>query len=400
MTITTKLGQNLSRTVTVVVVLALVVAAGLWWVLRDGTDRRVSAVFSGVIGLYEGNDVRVLGVKVGHVDTVEPQGKQVKVDMLVDRDVVLPLDAKAVIVAPSLVSDRYVQFTPVYRGGPELADGTVIGMDRTATPLEVDELAASLNRLSNDLGPNGVNKNGALSDLLNTAARNADGNGQALNDTITQLSQLSGTLSANSTELFGTVDNLQKFTTALATSDAQVRSFSDQVTSATQFLAAERGTLAAAVRQLSETLPMVQQFINDNRGRVKSNVDKLAAITQVVVQERAALAETLDVTPVGLSNIINSYNGGSGALDARANINELSYPLPVLVCNLLKQGTPAQLPPTLGEACASISDVVTGLVPLPSPQQVLESIKAGKVPNLPLPLAGMLFTNQEQGGTR
>jgi phospholipid/cholesterol/gamma-HCH transport system substrate-binding protein len=397
--IRTRGSMNLARAVSIAVVLALVIALALWWALKETNDKRYSAVFASVVGLYEGNDVRVLGVKVGEVDKVTPQGNQVRVDMLVDRKVRIPADAKAVIVAPSLVSDRYVQFAPAYTGGRELAVGTVIPRERTSTPLEVDDLYASLNRVSTTLGPNGINKNGALSDLLSTLAKNADGNGQAVNDTITSLSKLSSTLSSNSDDLFATVDNLQKFTTTLANSDSQVRQFSKEVTDATGFLASERGDLAAAVNQLGIALGMVQKFINDNRAKLKSNVDKLASVTQVLVDQRAALAEVLDLAPLALSNIINSYNGSSGTLDARSDLNELTQPPIVLVCTLLRQTTPAQLPQVLADACDKLAPVVQGLVPLPSPAQVIASLQQGKLPPLPLPLASTVYASSE-GATR
>jgi virulence factor Mce-like protein len=389
MSITTRNQQSLVRIVTIAVVLALVVAVALWWALRDAGDKKYSAVFSGVVGLYEGNDVRVLGVKVGKVDKITPQGTDVRVDMLVDRAVRLPADAKAAIVAPSLVSDRYVQFAPAYTGGSVLTEGVVLGRDRTSTPLEVDDLYASLNRVSNSLGPNGVNKNGALADLLNTLAKNADGNGQALNDTVTQLSKLTGTVNSYSDDLFGTVDNLQKFTTMLAASDKAVRQFSQQVTDVTGFLASERADLGAAVNQLGIALGMVQEFINNNRAKIKSNVDKLASVTQVLVDQRSALAEVLDLAPVALSNIINSYNGSAGTLDSRGNINELTQPPIVLVCGLLKQAS--AVPAAFGSTCDSLAPVIQGLVPLPSPAEVITSLQQGKLPPLPLPVAGAMF---------
>jgi phospholipid/cholesterol/gamma-HCH transport system substrate-binding protein len=382
-----RLGRDLTRGATIAVVLALVVAAALWWLLVDANQRRYVAVFTGVVGLYEGNDVRVLGVRVGEVDSVQPRGDVVRVEMLVDRTVPIPSTAGAAIVAPSLVSDRYVQFAPAYTGGPVMAEATVLPPDRTATPLEVDELYASLNRVSRTLGPNGANANGALSDLLDTAAANLDGNGASLNRTVTQLSQLAETLSGSDEDLFATVDNLQRFTSALAASDDQVGRFNEQAAEVSRFLADERDDLAAAVRQLGIALGAVQQFIDDNRGRLKSNVDKLAAVTGVLVEQRAALSEVLDVAPVALSNIINSYNGSSGTLDARADLNELSQPPIVLVCDLVRQGTPAQLPPVLADACDSLAPVLDGLVPLPSAAEVLTALQSGQLPPLPLPLA-------------
>jgi virulence factor Mce-like protein len=389
MTTKTRAGRELARGVAIAVVAALVVAAALWWLLVDANQRRYTAVFTGVVGLYEDNDVRVLGVKVGHVDSVEPRGDLVRVEMLVDREVKLPSNAKAVIVAPSLVSDRYVQFTPAYTGGPEMAEGTVLPRDRTATPLEVDDLYASLNRVSTTLGPNGANKNGALSDLLDTLAKNADGNGQALHDTITQLGRLGETLSGSDEDLFATVDNLQKFTSALAASDDQVNQFNEQAADVSRFLADERGDLAAAVQQLGIALGAVQKFIDSNRSHLKSNVDKLASVTKVLVDQRAALSEVLDIAPVALSNIINSYNGSSGTLDARADLNDLAQPPIVTVCNLVRQGTPKDLPQFLADTCDQLAPLIDKAVPLPSVAEVLTALQQGKMPPVALPLGNL-----------
>jgi virulence factor Mce-like protein len=385
MSFASRFGRDLARSVSIAVVLGLLVAFFLWWTLVDGNQRRYSAVFTGVVGLYEDNDVRVLGVKVGHVDKVTPEGDTVRVDVLVDRTVKIPAAAKAVIVAPSLVSDRYVQFTPVYTSGAALSEGTVLPKERTATPLEVDDLYASLNRVSATLGPNGVNRNGALADLLNTLAANLEGNGAAMNETITQLSQAAKTLSGSDDDLFATLDDLQKFTSTLAASDDAVNDFNEQAVDVTQFLADERGDLAEAVKQLGIALGAVQQFINDNRAHLKTNVDKLATITQVLVDQRAALAEVGDIAPVALSNIINAYNGSSGTLDARPNLNELAQPPIVSICNLVKQVTPNDLPQVLAETCADLKPVLDGVVKLPSAAEVLTALQNGTAPSLPIP---------------
>ena len=105
----TRLGRDLARGVTIAVVLALVVAGALWWVLLDTNQRRYVAMFSGVVGLYEDNDVRVLGVKVGEVDSVEPKGDLVRVEMLVDRDVRIPSGADAVIVGATALALEHVR---------------------------------------------------------------------------------------------------------------------------------------------------------------------------------------------------------------------------------------------------------------------------------------------------
>ncbi|MEU0466379.1 MCE family protein [Amycolatopsis sp. NPDC006131] len=385
----TRFGRSLARGVAAACVLGLVVAGVLWWTLKDADKKHLTAYFTSATGLYVGNSVRVLGVDMGKVTSVEPMGDRVKVVIEYDRTVRVPADAQAAIVAPSLVSDRYVQLAPAYTGGEVISEGATIPLEKTAVPIEVDQLYESLDKISRSLGPNGVNQNGSLSDLLTTLAQNLDGNGQALHDTITKLSQASKTLSGNEDDLFGTISNLADFTTTLANSDNQVRQFEQRLADVSGYLAGEKDNLAATVQQLGTTLATVQQFINNHSDRLKSNVDKLASVTQVLVDQRSALAEILDVAPVGLNNVINAYNGSSGTLDARANLNELTQPPIVMICNLLKQ-TPSALD-AIGDLCSSVAPLLDGAVPLPSVAQTVHALQNGELPPLPLPLAQTVY---------
>ena len=400
---TTKAGRDLFRALALCCVLALVVSTAAWWLFRSVNENRITAYFSAAVGVYPGSDVRVLGVRVGSVNSVTPQGQTIKVNMDVDRNVSIPASADAVVVAPSVVSDRYVQLTPVYTSGPIMAANAVIPRERTATPVELDQLYASLNQLDTALGPNGANAsgtngNGALSNLLNTLANNLQGNGQSLNDTIKQLGDATKTLSDSKDNLFGTVDNLQKFVTTLATSDQQVRAFNQQLADVSGFLASQRNNLADALSQLATALGQVQSFIQDNRAALKSNVDKLAGITQVLVDQRSALAEILDVAPLALGNLQNAYNASSGTLDNRADINELTQPPIVLVCTLLRRVTPANVPQILANACDQLAPVLNQALPLPSLADVLTAFNQGKLPPLPIPIIGQLLNSGAGGG--
>ncbi len=385
---TSRVGHDLGRAVAIACVLALVAAAAMWWAFSGVNSRKVTAMFGAAVGVYPGSDVRVLGVRIGSIEDVEPQGALVRVTMSIDRTVKVPVDAQAVVVAPSVVSDRYVQLAPVYTGGQAMGENAVIPRERTATPVELDELYASLDKLTTALGPNGANKDGALAELLDAAAKNLDGNGQALGDTIKQLGEATRTLSGSKDDLFGTVDNLQKFTGMLAANDSQVRDFNRQLADVAGFLADERQNLSAALTELAGALGQVQGFINDNRAVLKSNVDKLTGITQVLVDQRAALAETLDVAPLALGNLQNAYNAASGTLDTRADLNELNQPPIVLVCKLVQSVEPGRVPLALSQVCQQLAPILSGAVPLKTPAEVLGDLSQGRLP-LPLPLAGV-----------
>nr|BFE53077.1 hypothetical protein GCM10017745_65040 [Saccharothrix mutabilis subsp. capreolus] len=97
--------------------LVLVAAAAVWWIFLRPADKHVTAYFTAAVGVYEGSDVRVLGVKVGEVVGVVPEGGSVRVELVIDHDVDVPADARAVVVSPNIVADRYVQLAPVYTGG-------------------------------------------------------------------------------------------------------------------------------------------------------------------------------------------------------------------------------------------------------------------------------------------
>jgi ABC-type transporter Mla subunit MlaD len=150
------------------------------------------------------------------------------------------------------------------------------------------------------------------------------------------------------------------------------------------FLAAERGDLGAALRELSLALGEVAAFVQDNRAVLKSNVDRLTEVTAVLVRQREALGQILDLAPTALSNLNNAYNASSGTLDTRLNIEELRAPPILLVCELLRRSTPRLVPATLARTCAALEPQLTGAVPLPTAAQVITALQAGRPPPLPL----------------
>ncbi|AIS01838.1 MCE family protein [Streptomyces glaucescens] len=311
--------------------LAVLVAAGLTAVRVLGSDgTRLTAYFDRAVGIYAGSDLRILGVRVGEVESVRPQGTTVRVGLRLDEGVRVPEGARAVVVAPSVVADRYVQLTPAYRAGPALADGAVLPAARNRTPVEIDQLYDSITELGRALGPDGANSTGALSDLLRTGAANLDGNGEAIGDSVEQFGKAARTLDGSSGDLFATLSRLQVLTTMLKDKDDDVRTAQERLDEVIGFFADNKDDLAGALEELGTALGQVKTFIQDNRGELKENVDRLVPITRTLVEQRASLAEALDVAPLAAGNIVNAYNPDTRTLDGRANLNEISLGGPLL----------------------------------------------------------------------
>jgi virulence factor Mce-like protein len=332
---------SLQRGVALAAAIVLAVALG-WTILKPVGQFRVTAYFNQAVGLYAGSDVRVLGLPIGTITKVVPQGDRVRVDMTIDDNYKIPADAKAVILAPSLVSDRYVQFAPVYDGGATMKDGATVPLKDTATPVELDSVYGALDELGKALGPNGANKDGALSDLIDVGAANLDGNGQQLHDTLSGFSQAIRTLADNRNDLFDSLDNLQTFTSALAQVDAQVGQFNQNLAAVAAQLDGERTDLAQAVKLLNSALADVATFVQQNTALLTTNVNRLADVTLSLVQQRTALGQVLEVAPAALGNLAHAYNPDYGTLDTRDN-SLGSANAEVVVCQILQQTGRLQL---------------------------------------------------------
>jgi phospholipid/cholesterol/gamma-HCH transport system substrate-binding protein len=330
-------GRGRIALIALAVAAALVIAGALWWVFTRAGTTTVTAYFDKAVGIYEGSDVRVLGVEVGSVTSVEPQGEIVEVSMRIARGVDIPADARAVQITPSVVADRYVQLTPAYSGGDTMSDGAVIDRERTATPVEVDELYASIDELARALGPEGANADGALTEFVEVGAENLEGNGAALGQSIDQLSAAARTLNESRGDLYGTIENLQIFVSALAANDQQVRQFNTQLADLSGFLAGERQNLGEALEQLSMTLGDVTTFVRDNQEAVKDNVDALVPVTENLANNRQSLVDSLTLLPLAVSNLVNSYDAESGSLSSRLVLPDLEDPAGA-ICKLIDVG--------------------------------------------------------------
>ncbi len=344
--------NGVKRLVLPLVILALVVAAG-FTMFRAGDDfKTLTAHFPRTFSIYEGSQVKVLGVGIGNVDKVTPSGTDVVVEMHYDPDVKLPADAKAVIVAPSIVGDRYVQLTPVYEKGPQLADGATLQAEDTSVPLELDQIYSSLDDLNVALGPNGANKDGALSDLLDVTAQNFGGQGAQFHQTIEDFSKLSATLDDNKEELFGSAAELEGFISTLARNDRTVRSFNQSLADVSTMLAGERTELAASLKNLAVAMTQVSSFVRDNREILGKNIKGLNRVSKVLVKQRGALDEILTNAPVALNNLYLTYNPQAGTLDTRANQGQLGQQIgadpAAFLCSIVSQADRS------GRACSEV----------------------------------------------
>lgn len=321
-----------------VAIAVLLLAATFFTVREPEETKTVTAHFPRAVSVYVGTEVRILGVNVGRVTAVVPEGNSVRVEMEYDAAVDVPANAKAAIVTPTLVADRFVQLTPAYSDGDQvLANGADIALPDTGVPVELDRIYASLRDLSSALGPNGVNKDGTLDNLLRAGAEGLKGQGEAGNRMIRELSLAAETFGEGAGPLFDTVTELATFTGTLAENDALVRAFMKDLAGVSSSLVSERGELQAALRAVADAVGTVETFVKDNRQALVGDVEQLTRVVRTINSERESIDTALRVAPVAIGNLTIAYNNQTGTIGSRIGLGGNIADADGFLCALVQQ---------------------------------------------------------------
>lgn len=340
--------------------LALALSLGGCGLVGDG-ERTITVQLADSSGLFEGNDVGVLGVKVGEISSVDPRAEHVVVELEIsDDDLRLPADVNAAVVARSVATDRYVELTPVYDGGAELEDGATIPVERTVTPVDFDEVLSSLDKLATGLVDNPRATN-SLKDLVDITERNLDGRGAQINRTIRSLSRATRTFSSQSDDAVATLRSLDRLTSRLAGDERTVRRFITQVAVASQLLASERGNIGSALRALSAAVDDLDAFVRKHRPKITGSMKDAASVLRTLADEQRDLAEVVETLPLASDNVARTRNPANDNLRVRAQLTQAVPELDRVlgeICTRLgveSQCDRLSLPPDLGSLLGGLT---------------------------------------------
>jgi phospholipid/cholesterol/gamma-HCH transport system substrate-binding protein len=317
----------------IAVVAALAVIAGAVVFVVAGGEKTGIAYFASVKNIYPEDRVRILGVDVGTITAISPDPDRVRVDFTYDGEYDLPANVQAAIISPTLVATRFLQLTPAYDGGPTFPDGGTIPQERTASPLEFDDLKSELQKISAAFGPAPDGSQGVLGEFLDTMAENAQGGqGAKFNTMVEQASLAAQALASDSDDIFATVRNLQTFVTALGAVDQQIVTFNEQLGSVSTFLDQNSAALSQAINGVNAAAAQVDQFLGENAQPLQTSVDQLGQLTTVLAASRDDIAQVLHVGPNTLTNLWQIFSPRSGAYTGALTIDNLNNPAD-LVCS-------------------------------------------------------------------
>lgn len=334
------LGARALAIVAAVAVVAAAIGIGWWSLSSDEDTITVTAQLDSASGLYEGNEVAVLGMPVGKITKINAKGGYVEVEFTIDRNVKVPATAQAVTVSTSILTDRQIELTPPYHGGPILENHDTIGLSRTKTPVEFSSVLNVLDKVTKSLEGDG-HGGGPIADVLGGGTEVVNGNGEKIKAALGELSRalrLSSDGGATTREQITTiVKNISTLFDAVAANDTKLREFASTIHQVSQIMADEDLGGGSTGHKLDQLIQRAGDLLDENRDNAKQVVLHGNDTLKTVTDQRRDLAELLDLAPLVADNAYNMIDRANGSVRARFLTDRLLFDSQYTkeICNLM-----------------------------------------------------------------
>src|SRR5437899_2136690 len=170
----------------------------------------LTATFRDAAGILANNEVFMNGTKIGRIETVSAVSGQAKVEMVVESESGLPIysDSSAMVRIKNLLGETYVEINRGSAQSGKLPDGGGIPIDRTLTPVQIDEVLAVLDPQSRQRLQLLIDGAG---DALANNGSNLNDQAHIVNSLVTSLNGPAAVLKVRQGQLENIVLELQRF---------------------------------------------------------------------------------------------------------------------------------------------------------------------------------------------
>lgn len=301
---------------------------------------QVTAQFQDAVGLYVGNGVSVLGMDVGKVTGITPRGGYVEVKLSIDADIDVPADVEAVTVSNSVLTDRHVELTPAYTGGPKLRSGDVLGLDRTRTPVEFERTLTMMHKLGSALRGDDNNQ-GPLGEFVTLGSQITIGNGPDIKATLGRLSealQVGADKGEHSKKTIQTIiASVAELSEAASRNDGALREFGSYVHQLSEILAAENLGAGKTGAKINRLLAETSRLLEGNQDRLRDAFAGVRTVATTLTDNERDLREILDVGPLFVDNFYDVIDENAGSLRSHLLLTKtlLNSQFGKEICNLM-----------------------------------------------------------------
>ncbi|MDQ1103984.1 phospholipid/cholesterol/gamma-HCH transport system substrate-binding protein [Nocardioides zeae] len=294
---------------TIFAVISVVLFVGLFRMMTNsvgGDTATWTAQFTAVSGLREGDDVRVAGVKVGRVETIElGEGNVAEVTFSLRED--QPVYEKTLLALryQNLLGQRYLALSAPEDRGAELEPGGTIPLERTSPGFDLTVLLNGFEPLFNVLEPSEVNQ---LAANIVAVLQGEAGTIESLLQNTAEATQYL----ASKDEVFGEV--LTNLTPVLENLDEQSAQFDatvDQLRDLMTGLAAQRDVFADSIDNLGDLVASTSDLLGEIRAPLASDIQSLQSTAALLAREQERVARTIESLPLLLGGYGRSMSYGA-----------------------------------------------------------------------------------------
>jgi phospholipid/cholesterol/gamma-HCH transport system substrate-binding protein len=245
-----------------------------------------------------GQEVRIAGVPVGDIRSADitADGKA-RLELRIDNGQEVHQDAQVLLRPKSPLNDMYIEISPGTPDAPVLADGDTVPVDRTVSPIQVDDVLAHLDS----------NTQAAMSSLfaesdvaLVNAPKRLPAGLDRTNELLKDLQPVMDKLETRRKNLARLVNALADVSDAAGTNDVRLERMASSLSVTLGTLSGERGNLDATLAQL----PELSRQLRETSGSV---VELAGQLDPTLADVRKASDE--------LPGALKSFNGSVDELD-------------------------------------------------------------------------------------
>jgi phospholipid/cholesterol/gamma-HCH transport system substrate-binding protein len=243
------------------------------------------AAFSEASGLKPGDEVRVAGVRVGAVESMELDGNQVVAEFRVDTPSQFGTETGAEIKIKTLLGDMFLALTPAGEG--QLEDGATIPRERTRSAFDVVSAFEGLAQRAETIDTD------QLGEAFDTLAELTDDTPQAFQGTLRGLSRLSQTVASRNEEIGTLLQNLDTVSGTLAARDDDLIELMQSSDVLLRALVARREAVNTLLVSTSRFSEEITRLVRESRADLKPALDNLQGVVDVLLKNQANLDESL-----------------------------------------------------------------------------------------------------------
>jgi phospholipid/cholesterol/gamma-HCH transport system substrate-binding protein len=281
--------------VTTLATAVLVVAIGNFDFAKS---KEYKAVFTDATSLVNGDDVRIAGVKVGSVSSIDIYHRtEALVTFSVDATEQLTRGTHAAIRYRNLVGERYLALTPGAGGSQVLPDGATIPLSRTTPALNLTVLFDGFKPLFTALNPDDVNK------LAYEIVRVFQGEGGTLQTLLANTASLTNTLADRDQVIGSLITNLNSVMATVAKRDGELSDLLVRLQEFVSGLSQDRHAILGSLNSVSQLAVQTSDLVTGIRPGLTTDVHQLRKVAGNLDANKAEINRALQVLPIKLTKV-------------------------------------------------------------------------------------------------